>query len=175
MYVERAHAPTDIMPVSASAKRVVLCEPLERALMGFLHLDFAIPRRRVRVQRVNELVRRHRHVFDGLVERGLIHFRRLGGSTELANELERGCANLIVGRGWLKVGERFDVPAHGAAPLYQSVVVLAVEPNQEFTYKIVVETPMYQSEPASQVPRREITARTEKTGAASVQYPPAPP
>jgi hypothetical protein len=61
---------------------------------------------------VNERTRRRRHLVDGVIERGLVDAGWPRGSTEFANELEGGCANLIV-RGWrVEVRERFDIPAH---------------------------------------------------------------
>jgi hypothetical protein len=94
----------------------MLCESLERPFLGLLHFDFAISWRRVGLQGVNEPVRRRCHLFDGLIECGLVDARWFRRSTQLADELESGRANLIVGRGWLEVGERFDVSAHGPSP-----------------------------------------------------------
>src|SRR5690606_21530685 len=49
---------------------------------------------------------------DGFIERGFVRLRRSGGSANLAHELERGGANLLVG-GWrLEVEQRLDVSAH---------------------------------------------------------------
>ena len=50
---------------------------------------------------------------DGLLERGLVGLRRHGEAAQLANELERGVADLELGRGRLEVEEGLDVSAHG--------------------------------------------------------------
>src|SRR5262249_39700455 len=75
------------------------CEPLHRAsacLRGFL---FAIPRRRARLEREQKLARRARDLVDGGNECGLVGLRGLAEAAHLAHELERCCANLLLGDG----------------------------------------------------------------------------
>jgi hypothetical protein len=65
---------------------------------------------------MHQSTRRGRHFFDGRVKGGLISARRLRGSTELPNKLERRRANLVVGRGGLEIRERFNISAHRSDP-----------------------------------------------------------
>jgi hypothetical protein len=53
-----------------------------------------------------------RYVVDRLVERWLVCLGWGVEATQLADELQRGSANLLVGRRRIKVEEYFDVSAH---------------------------------------------------------------
>src|SRR5690606_27032798 len=53
---------------------------------------------------------------DGGVEGGLVDLRRLREAADLADVLECGGADLVVGRGRIEVEEGADVAAHGGLP-----------------------------------------------------------
>jgi hypothetical protein len=52
------------------------------------------------------------YLIDSCVEGDFIGLGRLGEAADLADELQRGVANLLVGHGRIEVEEVFDVSAH---------------------------------------------------------------
>src|SRR5690242_10119147 len=88
-------------------------ESLLRALAGLARFLLAVARRGVNLERVDESARDRRHVVDRLVEGRFVGLRRLGRSAELAHELKRRGADLVVGGGGFEIRESFDVAAHG--------------------------------------------------------------
>jgi len=82
-----------------SSTSVPLLPPLPR----LPRLLFAISRRRVRVQGANQSLGRGRDFFDGLIEYLFVRVGWLRRAAQLANELQRGGANLVVGCGRSKV------------------------------------------------------------------------
>src|SRR5436190_14145122 len=88
-------------------------EPRDRSGARLLGLDRAVARRRRRDQRVDQLSRCFGHCIDGAVEGLLVGLRRAVEATELAHELQRRSANLLVRRRRLEVVEVTDVAAHG--------------------------------------------------------------
>ena len=68
------------------------------------------------MQRVDKPIRGSSDFIHGRIERGFVGARRSRGATQLSYELERRRADLVVGRGWLEVGERLDVAAHLCNP-----------------------------------------------------------
>jgi uncharacterized protein DUF1931 len=91
-------------------------EALERPLARLAHLFFAIARRRIRLQRMDQPMRGCGHLVDGAAERSFVDARRPCRAAQLSDELERRRANLVVGRRRLKVGERLDVATHPRSP-----------------------------------------------------------
>src|SRR6185436_5515597 len=91
-------------------------EPRRRAGAGLFRLDRAVARRRRRDQLVDQLTRRFGHGVDGAVEGLLVGLRRAVEAAELAHELQRRGANLLVGRRRLEVVEVADVAAHETPP-----------------------------------------------------------
>src|SRR5687767_5436394 len=104
---------TRIRLVTTGATRLLRREPLERPLACLSCLLFAVPRLGGRLQRMNQTLGGVGDFVDRLVEGGFIGLRRLRRPAQLANELQRGRADLVFGGGRLEVGERLDVPAHG--------------------------------------------------------------
>src|SRR4029079_2077719 len=81
------------------------------ALARLRGLDLAVPVRLPRRQGAEQLVHRVHHVLDRVVERVLVRLGRLLHPADLADELERGRADLVLGRGRSEVVEGPDVPA----------------------------------------------------------------
>src|SRR5688500_179026 len=63
-------------------------------------------------QRIDQAPRHGRDVLDRAVENRLIGVRWSGETGELAHELHRGGANLLVGRGRIEVEEGSNIAAH---------------------------------------------------------------
>ena len=78
-----------------------------------LALDFAVLRRGVRDQRVEQPLRRGCDLLDCAREGFLVRLRRLREAADLAHVLERGRLDLVPRRRRLEVVERVDVSAHG--------------------------------------------------------------
>src|SRR4030095_10855563 len=72
----------------------------------------AILRRRRRRQRVDKAAGDVRHFFDGMVGCLFVCLRRCVESAQLANELQRRRADLLVGRGGIEIEQGFYVPTH---------------------------------------------------------------
>jgi hypothetical protein len=64
------------------------------------------------MERVHQSIGRCRYFLDGLIESGFVCTRWPCGATQLSDELQRRRTNLVVGSGWLEIGQRLDVPAH---------------------------------------------------------------
>jgi hypothetical protein len=79
------------------------------AAFGF---DLAVARRRVGDEPGVELTGRLRDRVDRPLERRLVRLGRLLHPAHLAHVLQRGGADLVLGRGRLEVVERLDVAAH---------------------------------------------------------------
>src|SRR5262245_43394553 len=76
-------------------------------------LDLAVARRGGGLQRLDQLARHPERVLHGPVERRLVGLRRLREAAQLAHELQRGGADLLVGGGRIEVEQGLDAPAHG--------------------------------------------------------------
>src|SRR5262245_17719687 len=87
-------------------------EPFQRTLVGLARLLVTVAGRGARAQRLNQPPRRLRHLVHGTVECQLVHPRRTVGTAQLADELQRGCANLLLCRWWLEIRQGLDVSAH---------------------------------------------------------------
>jgi len=78
----------------------------------FGRFGFAIARRCVGDERIEQFARRLGDVGDGMLESGFVRFGWMGESAEFAYELNRRRANLVFGSRRRKVMERFDIAAH---------------------------------------------------------------
>ena len=78
-------------------------------LLGF---DVAVARRAGRLQRCQQAAGRRRDLVDRAVERRLVDLGGTRVAAQLAHELQRGGADLVVGRGRREIEQRTDVPAH---------------------------------------------------------------
>src|SRR3982751_6555020 len=106
--------------ISPSARATVLivglCETLRGTLASLEDLHFAIARWRRGLQGADQFVGCRGDFFHGCIECVLVGAGRLAGSTQLADELKRGCADFVVGGWGFEVGEGFNVPAHARSP-----------------------------------------------------------
>jgi hypothetical protein len=78
----------------------------------FHRFGYPIARRRVGHERIEQMVRRVCDIIDGTIESWLICFGRFRETAQLADELKRRSANLVVRRGWIEVMKCFDGSAH---------------------------------------------------------------
>jgi hypothetical protein len=104
-----------------------LAEPLRRAGARLGGLDGAIARRRVGDEAAEQLVRRLRHRLDGAVEGGLVRLGRPIEAAQLAHELQRRGADLLIGGGRLEIMQGPDIAAHGASLIAIMPATLAQE------------------------------------------------
>src|SRR6266404_8841297 len=88
----------------------------------FCSFKFAIARRSVGRERIQELARCLGHSIHGPDERGLIDLGGPGKPAEFSNKLESGCPNLVLRRGWFEVMQRFDVSAHAKSSFGHSQI-----------------------------------------------------
>jgi acetyl esterase len=79
-------------------------------------LGVAILRRRRRLELFEQLGGGLRYRLDGTGEGRLVGARGLGKAADLAHVLERGCFDLLLGGGRIKVVEGSDVSAHASKP-----------------------------------------------------------
>src|SRR5437868_13769908 len=87
-------------------------ESLRRPGAGPLRFDLPIARRRVAHQGMKQMLGGMGYVMNRAVERFLVRFRRIRETAQLANELERRRADLIVSGRREKVMKGFYVSAH---------------------------------------------------------------
>src|SRR5262245_32839625 len=79
-------------------------------------LDLAMARRGAGDERVEEPVRHRRDLVDGAAEGRRVGLRRSREPAQLADELERGGADLLVRGRWREVVQRLDASTHDGAP-----------------------------------------------------------
>src|SRR5437899_1822327 len=72
----------------------------------------AVSGRLARLERIKKLARSGGDLRDRGVEGGLVRFRRLVEAADLADELERRCANFILGDGRSEIEEHPYISAH---------------------------------------------------------------
>src|SRR3989304_7857171 len=84
-------------------------EPLRGSGASARGFDVAIARPRTGDERVEEITSHRCHLLDSAIERHLVHPRGFVKARELPYELERGSADLLVGRGRGEVEERLAV------------------------------------------------------------------
>src|SRR6188508_3400327 len=85
------------------------CQSPFARLGGF---DLAIPRGRRRLERGKKLAGDGGNLVDGREERGFVGLRRLVKTADLAHELQRGRANLLVRHRRGEIEEDPDVSTH---------------------------------------------------------------
>src|SRR5262249_32875174 len=95
-------------------------EPDARALLSLARLFFTITRSRADGQRGDQPLACPCDLVDPVVEAAFVSPRRPIHPAQFANELKRRCANLVIGRGWFEVRQRFDISAHGQSLLSAS-------------------------------------------------------
>jgi hypothetical protein len=83
-----------------------------RSDASFLRFCFPISRRRVRDERMKQMLGGVSDVVHRAVERLFVRFRWLGEAAQLADELQRRSADFILGRGRKEVVKGLDVSAH---------------------------------------------------------------
>src|SRR5262245_54850825 len=86
--------------------------PHRRTRPGLRRNLLAVLRRRRRGHRADEAAGDVGHFVNGAIERLFVRLRRCGESAQLADELQRRCADLLVGRGRIEVEQCFDVSTH---------------------------------------------------------------
>jgi hypothetical protein len=96
-------------------RSAVRTEPIRRPGPRLGGLDFARAGRCVRHERVQKLACRCGHLVHGPVKRGLVCLGRPGETAQLADELQRGCPDLLLGGRWFEVVQRLDVTTHDPA------------------------------------------------------------
>src|SRR5262245_31690571 len=91
-------------------------KPCARSLFRLHRLDLAIARRPRSLKRRDQPACRLRDLVDGTIKGGRVGLRGLGEAAQLAHELQRRGADLVLGRGRLEVEQRANVAAHGRTP-----------------------------------------------------------
>src|SRR6266568_1440225 len=98
----------------------MLCgKPLSSACPSLGSLFFAIPRRRIRLKRRQEVPGNCRYLFNRREERTFVDFRWLVEAAHFSHELQGGRADLFFGHGRLEIEEGFDVSTHGVTSIGQ--------------------------------------------------------
>jgi hypothetical protein len=87
-------------------------EALRGSRACFLRFDCAIARRPVGHERIEQMVCGVSDIIDGTIESGLVYLGRFRETAQLADELKRRSANLVVRRRWTEVMKCFDGSAH---------------------------------------------------------------
>jgi hypothetical protein len=88
-----------------------------RSLTRFRRFHGSIAPRRIGYQRMKKMFGGVSNIVDGAIKRFFVRFRWLRKTAELANELKRRRANLILSRWRKEVMKGLDVSAHGFSPL----------------------------------------------------------
>src|SRR5262249_7931262 len=87
-------------------------EPFRRARARLGAFFLAVPRCGARLERREQLTGDPGDRLDGVVEDRLVHLRRLVEPADLADELQRRVANLLLRHRRLEIEEVSNVPAH---------------------------------------------------------------
>ena len=95
--------------ISRGRKRA---EPFFGSRASFQRFHFAISRRSIRHQGIQQFPRDLRHAVYRLGERMFVHFGRFGKAAQFSDELERRCANFFVRGRRFEVMQSFDVSTH---------------------------------------------------------------
>lgn len=85
---------------------------LRRSRASFHRFYFAIARRNICLQRMQQLSRNVRHTIDRPIKRFFIRLGRFGEAAQFPNELKRGCADLFLRGRRREVMQGFDVSTH---------------------------------------------------------------
>ena len=83
-----------------------------RSRACFHRFDRAIARRRGGHKRIEQMLCRVNDIIDCTIESYLVCLGRFRETAQLADELKRRSANLVVRRGWTEVMKCFDGSAH---------------------------------------------------------------
>ena len=92
-----------ISKIEVDLTRTHATEALGATCPCFDRLFLAIARRRLGHQGIHELARRSRYLLEGVMKGGVVGLRRALLTADLANKLQSGSPNLLVGRGRLEV------------------------------------------------------------------------
>ena len=87
-------------------------EAFRRSRACFHRFGYAIARRRVGHERIEQMLRGVRDIIDGTIESCLVCLGRFRETAHFADELKRRSANLVVRRRWTEVMKCFDGSAH---------------------------------------------------------------
>ena len=79
---------------------------------SFQRFHFAISRRSIRHQGIEQFPGDLRHAVYRPGERIFVHFGRSGETAQFSDKLKRRCANFFVGGGRFEVMQGFDVSTH---------------------------------------------------------------
>ena len=87
-------------------------EAFRRSRACFHRFGYAIARRRVGHERIEQMLRRVSDIIDGPIESCLVRLGRFYETAQLADELKRRSANLVIRRRWTEVMKCFDGSTH---------------------------------------------------------------
>jgi hypothetical protein len=87
-------------------------EALRGSRVCFHRFGCAIAWPRVGYERIEQMLRGVCDIIDGTIESYFVRLRRFRETAQLADELKRRSANLVVRRGWIEVMKCFDGSAH---------------------------------------------------------------
>jgi len=87
-------------------------EPFCGSRASFLRFHFAISRRSIRHQGIEQFPRDLRHAVYRPGERMFVHFGRSGEAAQFSDKLERRCPDFFLCRWRCKIMKRSDVSAH---------------------------------------------------------------
>ena len=85
---------------------------LRRSRFRLQRFRFAIPPRRIRHKRIEQMLRGVSDFIDGSIERGFIRVRRFRESAKFPDKLQRRCVNFVIRRWRLKIMQGLDASAH---------------------------------------------------------------
>jgi hypothetical protein len=103
-------------------------EPFRGSRASFLCFHFAISRRRIRHQGIEQFPRDLRHAVYRPGERMFVQFGRSGEAAQFSNKLKRRCVNFFVRRGRFEVMQSFDVSTHRFLLESFSVILMQSKP-----------------------------------------------
>jgi len=87
-------------------------EAFRRSRACFHRFGYAIARRRVGHERIEQMLRRVSDIIDGPIESCLVCLRRFCETAQFADKLKRRSANFVVRCRWTEVMKCFDGSAH---------------------------------------------------------------
>jgi hypothetical protein len=103
-------------------------EPFCGSRASFLRFHFAISRRRIRHQGIEQFPRDLRHAVYRPGEGMFVQFGRSGEAAQFSNKLKRRCVNFFVRRGRFEVMQSFDVSTHRFLLESFSVILMQSKP-----------------------------------------------
>ena len=112
----RRHARLPSTIGQASGRGPGLRKPLLRSCPCFRGLYSTIARLTFRLQGEEQPACHLRYIIDRLVEGSLVRLRWGVESAQFAHELQRRCPYFLLRRGWSKIEQRPDIPAHRNLP-----------------------------------------------------------